>query len=408
MTDTQPDDALARQGARNSWILMAAQALNGSGPVFGITLGGLAGAYLLGEDKSLATLPVSIMGAGGAAGALPAALLMQRIGRRLGLMGGNALAIIGGLVAAAALFADSFWLFAFAMLLVGFATAFVQQYRFAAAQAVTPNMRGIAISRVMIGGIVTALIAPQIIIVTRDLFDPPPFAGAFIALAGVTLVGMIVLGMLKFPPRAAAAAPNKTAAEAARALSVIARQPRFIVALLCAASSFALMAFVMTAAPLAMVTNDHSEANAVLGIQWHVIAMFGPSLFTGRLIAWLGKETIVAGGLAMLIASALVGIAGIELFHFWGMLILLGVGWNFAFIGATAMLTDTYRDSERGRVEGFNDFVVFGTVAVASFFSGRILSTSGWDTINYIVMPIVAIVLFSLFVLMVQGRRRPA
>jgi len=407
VTAADAPGVFASQGVRNSWILMAAQALNGSGAVVCIALGGLAGSYLLGEDKSLATLPVSGMGVGLAAGALPAALMMQRIGRRLGLMIGCGFAIGGGLVAAAALGVGSFWLFTAALLAIGFASAFVQQYRFAAAEAVPPEMRGLAISRVMIGGIVTALVAPQIILYTRDLFDPPPFAGAFLAVSAVTLIGLGVLSQLRFPPRPAHTAASQPAPDA-RPLGEIARQPRFLVALLCAASAFALMSFVMTAAPLAMVGHQHSEGDAVLGIQWHVIAMFAPSLVTGRLIGLFGKEAIVGTGLVLLIASALLGLAGIELFHFWGMLVLLGVGWNFGFIGATAMLTDTYRPSERGRVEGFNDLVVFGSVAVASFFSGQILSTSGWNTINLIVMPIVAISLFSLLVLMVRTRQKPA
>ncbi len=405
MTLPETSDAAAARGIRNSWILMAAQALNGSAAVVCIALGGLAGSYLLGEDKSLATLPVSGMGVGLAAGALPAALLMQRIGRRLGLMAGNGFAIVGGLVAAAALAIGSFWLFTFALLMIGFASAFVQQYRFAAAEAVPPELRGVAISRVMIGGIVTALLAPQIILYTRNLFDPPPFAGAFLAMSVVAIIGLAVLGRLRFPPRPKGTAAPATKAEAARPLSEIARQPRFLVALLCAATSFALMSFVMTAAPLAMVGHQHTEADAVLGIQWHVIAMFAPSLVTGRLIFRFGKETIVATGLALLIASALLGLAGVALFHFWGMLVLLGFGWNFAFIGATAMLTDTYRPAERGRVEGFNDLVVFGSVAVASFFSGQILSTSGWTTVNYVVLPTVAIALASLLVLTVRARR---
>jgi predicted MFS family arabinose efflux permease len=398
----------AGQGTRNTWILMAAQALNGSGPVVAIALGGLAGSYLLGEDKTLATLPVSGMAFGLAAGALPAALLMQRIGRRLGLMTGAGFGIAGGLVAAGAIWAASFVLFAVALILVGVSNAFIQQYRFAAAEAVPPDLRGLAISRVMIGGIITALVAPQVILYTRDLLDPLPFAGAFVALSVIAVIGLAVLGRLHFPPRRTAAV-SATPGEAPRQLSEIASQPRFLVALLCAAASFALMSFVMTAAPLAMVGSQHSEAEAVLGIQWHVIAMFAPSLITGRLIGWFGKETIVATGLILLITSALVGLAGMELLHFWGMLVLLGVGWNFSFVGATAMLTDTYRPSERGHVEGFNDLIVFGTVALASFFSGQVLATSGWDTINVIVLPVVAVVLAALLFMVFRNRqKRPA
>ncbi len=408
MSDTSGETVTNAQGIRNTWILLAAQSLNGAGPVMSIALGGLAGAYLLESDRSLATLPVSGMSVGLALGALPAAMLMQRVGRRLGLMSGTSFAIGGGLLAAGSLALGSFWLFAIALVLIGVSAAFVQQYRFAAAEAVGPELRGIAISRVMIGGVITALIAPQILLATRDLFDPLPFAGSFVALSAIVLVGLFVLSRLRFPPRQVAELGTPASVVAARPFTEIARQPRFLVALLCAASSFALMSFVMTAAPLAMVDHQHSEAEAVLGIQWHVIAMFAPSLITGRLIAFFGKETIVATGLVLLIASALVGVAGVELFHFWGMLILLGVGWNFAFVGATAMLTDCYRPSERGRVEGVNDLIVFGTVAAASFFSGQILSSSGWNMINFIVMPVVAIVLFSVLTLVLRERRKLA
>lgn len=410
MSDVGGETETNAQGVRNTWILLAAQSLNGTGPVIAIALGGLAGSYLLGEDKSLATLPVSGMSVGLALGALPAAILMQRIGRRLGLMSGTGFAITGGLLAAASLALASFWLFAVSLVLVGISAAFVQQYRFAAAEAVGPELRGVAISRVMIGGVLTALVAPLVLLVTRDLFDPLPFAGSFVALSAIVVFGLLVLSRLRFPPKPAAGIelPLPSIVIPARPFTEIARQPRFLVALLCAASSFALMSFVMTAAPLAMVGHQHSEAEAVLGIQWHVIAMFAPSFITGRLIVFFGKETIVATGLTLLIASALVGVAGVELLHFWGMLILLGVGWNFSFVGATAMLTDCYRPSERGRVEGINDLIVFGTVAAASFLSGQILSSSGWNTINFIVMPVVAIVLASVLTLVLRERHKLA
>ena len=373
-----------------------------------VALGGLAGSYLLGDDKSLATLPVSSMSLGLAVGALPAAVMMQRIGRRLGLMSGTGFAISGGLVAAAALALNSFWMFTAALLLVGLSGAFVQQYRFAAAEAVPPELRSSAISRVMIGGVITALVAPQILLATGNLFDAIPFAAGFVALSAVALVGLFVLRQLRFPLKRTTIQKSLLDTEPPRPLSKIATQPRFIVALLCAASTFALMSFVMTAAPLAMVNHQYIQSEAVLGIQWHVIAMFTPSLVTGRLISIFGKTTIVATGLMVLIASALVGIAGLELYHFWGMLILLGVGWNFSFVGATAMLIDTYQPAERGRVEGINDLVVFGTVAVASFFSGQILSTAGWHTINLIVMLVAAVVLASVLVLVLQEHRKPA
>lgn len=387
-------------------MLLLAQAMSGTGPLVAVALGGLAGSHLLGDDKSLATLPVSSMGVGLAVAAIPAAIFTQRVGRRRGLMAGTGFAISGGLLAAGALALGSFWLFTLALFNVGLSNAFAQQYRFAAAESVPVTLRSQAISRVMIGGVITAIVAPQILLATQDLFDPTPFAGGFVALSVVALGAFFVLRQLRFPSSQTDIGDSVPTLEPARPFSVIARQPRFIVALLCAASSYALMSFVMTAAPLAMVDHQHSHAEAVLGIQWHVIAMFAPSLVTGRLIAIFGKTSIAATGLALLIVSAIVGMAGIELLHFWGMLVLLGVGWNFSFVGATAMLTDTYRKAERGRVEGVNDLVVFGSVALASFLSGQTLSTSGWETINLIVLPVAAIVLTAVLVLALQERRK--
>ena len=184
--------------------------------------------------------------------------------------------------------------------------------------------------------------------------------------------------------------PTKPDPEA-DALFEIVRQPRFIVALVCAVGSYSLMTLVMTAAPLAMVACGLGQDNAALGIQWHVLAMFAPSFFTGSLIARFGKETIVAIGLVLLTACAVVALLGIDLFHFWGALILVGLGWNFGFIGATAMLTETYRPQERAKVQGFNDFLLFSLVAVASFSSGKIFSTLGWEAINVVVFPVVAV-----------------
>lgn len=386
----------------NSWVLLAAQALNGVGGVVVIAFGALAGAYLLGPGDSLVTLPPAGYTVGLALGALPAALLMQRIGRRPGFIAGNILGIAGAAFAALAIYEGWFAPFVVALGLVGASASFVQQYRFAAAEGAPANLRGAAISRVMIGGIVTALAGPPLMLATRDLLAPVPFAGAFLMAAGVTVIGLLVLTRLRpVPPPA-----QHVTDMAPRRFSEIARQPRFIVSLLCATTSFAVMTFAMTAAPLAIVGHHHSEAEAVFGIQWHIIAMFAPSFFTGRLIARFGKEAVTFVGLLLLLVSALVALAGVELLHFWAMLILLGLGWNFGFIGSTAMLTDTYRPGEKGRVEGFNDLVVFGTVAVASFLSGRILVGSGWSGINLMVLPVIGTVLLTLLLLAIQSWRQ--
>jgi MFS family permease len=386
--------------------LAIAAAVSGSIPVVIVGMGGLAGSYLLGADKSLATLPVSAYTVGVAAGSVPAALLMRRNGRRLGYITGSAFAILGGLVAGAALLAGNFALFTIALAANGFANAFAQQYRFAAADRGSQAMRARAISWVLAGGVASAIIGPQTAIRTANLFAPIPFAGAFLA-TGVLAV--LAIGILWFLSGEESTVPTVAEVqEQGRPLAEIARQPRFLVAVICGIGSYALMSLLMTAAPIAMVSCGLGQENAALGIQWHVLAMFAPSFFTGPLIARFGKEPIIAIGLALLVICAVVALMGIELVHFWGALILLGVGWNFGFIGATSMLTETYRPSEKGKVQGFNDLLVFGSSAIASFSSGRLFATVGWEPINYIVFPVVAICVIALAVGLLKRAAKPA
>ena len=392
------------QARRNVGILTAAAAISGSLPPIAITLGGLTGIYLLGPDKSLATLPVSGFNLGVALGALPAALLMRRVGRRLGFMSGSLVGMVGGAVACLAVVEDLFSLFFLGLTLVGFAGAFTQQYRFAAADSGNEAFRARAISWVMMGGIAAAIIGPQTVIFARDLLAPIPFAGAYLAMCGLAIVAVVVLSFLG---GAARAAPEVEADGGGRSLGEIVRQPRFIVAVVCAMGSYALMSFVMTAAPLAMVACGLGEDNAALGIQWHVLAMYVPSFFTGALIARLGSEAIITVGMGLLAGCGIVALSGVDIAHFWIALILLGVGWNFGFIGATTMLTQTYRIEERGKVQGINDLLVFGSVAVASFSSGKVFTTLGWDSLNLIVFPIVAVCLLAVGVA-VFARQREA
>jgi MFS family permease len=189
---------------------------------------------------------------------------------------------------------------------------------------------------------------------------------------------------------------------------VIVHQPRFVVALVCAIGAFMMMSLLMTAAPLAMVACGLGADNAALGIQWHVMAMFAPSFVTGNLIARFGKEAVIGAGMALLAVCAMVALAGIDLHNFWIALVLLGVGWNFGFIGATAMLTETYRPEERGKVQGFNDLLVFGSVAVASLSSGALFATVGWQTINLLVFPAVAVCAAALAYSLIARRREAA
>ena len=392
-------DRLAR---RNTAVLGAAQAVGGIAGPLNLSISALAGHYLLGPDKSLATLPVTGFVLGIAAGTMPAALLMRRFGRRTGFVGGMMVGAGGALVQAAAMFAGSFWLLCLGTFLMGLAHAFVQQFRFAAADTASPGFRPKAISWVLAGGIVAAFLGPQTVIFTKDLLAPTPFAGAYLAGAVLMTVAAVILMGLR-SPRVPMPAPG----QGGRPLIQIARQPVFVIAVVCAISSYALMNLVMTAAPLAMVRHGHSEELAVLGIQWHMLAMYAPSFITGYLIARYGAEVIIAAGLVLMIGCAAVALTGLSVAHFWWALVLLGVGWNLGFIGATTMVTRAYLPVEKERVQGFNDLLVFGWVAFASFSSGKLLVLGGWSLVNLMLVPISLLCLGALAWLIVRGRGKP-
>lgn len=396
----EAENAIAR---KNAWLYAACQAFSSASAPISIALGGLAGNYLLGADKSLATAPVTGFNIGVALASLPAAYLMRQVGRRLGFMTGAVIGIAGMLVAAFALLAGSFWLFAAGLLLTGTANGFAQQLRFAAADRGTSDFRARAISIVLIGGIAAAVIGPQVVIFTRDLMAPIPFAGAF--LCGSLLFATSILVMTFLDSSKPAASGQTDAGGEARPLREIVAQPRFIVAITCAIGSYALMSLVMTAAPLAMIFCGFSVDEATLGIQWHVLAMFAPSFVTGNLIARFGKEWIIAVGMLILVACAGVALAGIDLANFWLALILLGIGWNFGFIGSTAMLTETYRPSEKAKAQGANDFLLFGSVALASLMSGQTMNAYGWSAVNMVIFPVVLFCLISLGWLFVKERK---
>ncbi|MBZ9798162.1 MFS transporter [Mesorhizobium sp. ES1-4] len=395
--------AIAGEARRTALILAASQAVIGSAAPIAISMGALAGQYLLGADKSLATAPITGFNLGVALGALPAAAIVRRLGQRGGFMTGTVVTALGGLVATLALFHGSFWLFAFALLLIGVGGAFVQQFRFAAADNAPPGFKARAISFVLAGGIVTAILGPQIVIFTREFFAPVMFAGSFASILPLAAVGAIILSFLRLPARAASKVD--VADGDARPLSEIVTKPRFVAALFCAVGSYALMSFVMTGAPLAMVGCGLSEDDATLGISWHVMAMFGPSFFTGSLIHRFGAERIVATGLLLLTGCAIVALSGLALWQFWTALILLGLGWNFAFIGATAMVAGSYQPSEKGKVQGFHDFVLFGSVACASLMSGMVYNAWGWTMLNWMIFPVAALCFVALGALKITRLR---
>ncbi|TIT14567.1 MAG: MFS transporter, partial [Mesorhizobium sp.] len=260
-----------------------------------------------------------------------------------------------------------------------------------------------AISFVLAGGIVTAILGPQIVIYTRELLAPVMFAGSFASILPLAAVGALILSFLRVSSTTNTV--TETAASDGRPLAEIVTQPRFVAALFCTVGSYALMSFVMTGAPLAMVGCGLSEDDATLGISWHVMAMFGPSFFTGSLIHRFGAERILATGLVLLIGCATVALSGLHLWQFWTALILLGLGWNFGFIGATAMVAASYRPSEKSKVQGFHDFVLFGSVAFSSLMSGAIYNAWGWTMLNWVVFPVVALCFVALGTLRMVGSR---
>ncbi len=280
-------------------------------------------------------------------------------------------------------------------MLTGSANGFAQQFRFAAADRGTPAFRAKAISIVLIGGVAAAIIGPQLVLWTRDLLSPVPFAGAFLAGTLLFAASLVVMSFLDPPPPVQPVEAGAVV-DTGRPLSVIMSQPQFIVAVMCAIGSYAMMSLVMTAAPLAMIGCGFSVDDATLGIQWHVMAMFAPSFFTGNLIVRYGKEKVIAAGMLVLAVCAAIALAGISLANFWGALVLLGLGWNFGFIGSTAMITETYLPAEKSKAQGANDLLLFGSVALASLMSGHTLNAYGWNMVNMIVFPVVIICLIAL------------
>ena len=395
---------LLHEARRNVLLLTIAQALLGVVGPISFAVGGVAGHQLLGDDKSLATAPLTAFNVGVALGVVLVATLSRLVGRRLAFIIGASIAAVGGVVAALALFRESFWLFAAGLAVLGASNGFTQKLRFAAADASPSFFKPKAISWILGGGIVSAILGPQIVIFAGDYFAPVWFAGAFVALSPVCLAALFFFVPLRLPDHTRPSAAH--AALPARPLHKIAGNQRFLTGMICGISTYALMTFMMTGAPVAMVVGcGFSSDLATLGIQWHVLAMFGPSFVTGWLISRFGAERIVACGLILLMACAAVAHLGVALWNFWGALVLLGLGWNFGFIGATAIVAQSYRPHEADKVQAYHDIVLFSAVASSSFASGKVLSAFGWDMLNAVVWPVAGICLLLLLLLMRRGAR---
>jgi MFS family permease len=391
-------DILAR---RNALVLAIASGLAGANAAVVFATAGITG-QSLSSTLALATLPASTFVFGTMLSTLPVAFAARRFGRRAVFMGGNIAGAFAGIFAAIAIYIASFPLFCFATALGGAYQAVVQSYRYAAADTATPAFRPKAIAWVLTGGVAAAFIGPQLVIWTKELMLPYLFMATFLGQAAVAILAMSVTGRFEDQPAAEVRGGPQ------RPFAVILRQPKLLVAVLCGTMAQALMNFIMTAAPLAMVQCGHSIVEATLGIQWHVIAMFAPSFFTGALILRFGKERMVMAGMAILISCGIVNLMGISVVHFWISLVLLGVGWNFAYIGATAMVTDCHTPPERAKVQGFNDFTIFGVTTAGSLLAGVMLARVGWSTINGALMPVAMLCIVAMGLLLLAERRSPA
>lgn len=392
----QFDDDRAR---RNAIVLAIGQALYGSATVIMFTTAGLIGVQIA-PSKAWATLPISAFVIGTALSTIPAAMLMRAIGRRPGFMLGAFAGTIGALIGVYAIYTRNFPLFILATVLQGVYQAFAQHSRFAAADMASPAFRPKAISWVMTGGVAAGLLGTSLVMFTTDLLAPVTFAGSYAAMAVICMLAIGAMAFVDIPRKEVRAVAGE-----ARPLRDILKQPRFIVAVVAATLSYGMMNLVMTAAPIAMIDCGFTTTSAAWAIQWHVLAMFVPSFFTGQIIARFGAERVCAAGLLVLAGAATAGLLGISFGNFAVNLILLGLGWNFGFIGGTTLLTECYRPAERERVQGLNDFVVFGTVAVASLTSGKLLDLFGWGSVNIAVFPTVAVALSLILWIMLRRRK---
>ncbi len=392
------DDARARSNVAR---LAAAQALTGANSAVIFATGSIVGATLA-PDVSLATVPLSMYVVGLAAGTLPTGAISRAYGRRTAFIIGTGCGMLTGLLGAYAILRGSFVLFCVATFLGGLYGAVSQSYRFAAADGASVAFRPKAVSWVMAGGVFAGVLGPQLVQWTMDIWPPYLFAFSFLMQAGVALVAMAVLAGVDAPR------PAPADMHGGRPLLEIARQPRFIAAAFCGIVSYPMMNLVMTSAPLAMQMCGLSVSDSNFGIQWHIVAMYGPSFFTGSLIARFGAPKIVAAGLALEAVGAAIGLSGLTAMHFWATLIVLGVGWNLSFVGASALVLETHRPQERNKVQAFNDFLVFGMMAAGSFASGQLLANYGWSAVNMVVFPPVLLGLAVLMLASFAKRRARA
>lgn len=384
----------------NVWLLSACQATLNTGNSLLVATSALVG-FKLAPDKALATLPLAVQFLASMITTMPASFLMKAIGRRTGFLLGTGAGLLGAGVATYAIINSSFLYFCAAAVLFGVYNGFGTYYRFAAADVATPDYRATAISYVMAGGVVAAFIGPNLAHWTQAWFPSAEFAGSYLSLLAVFGFSALALAFVRIPR-----APEVLRHESGRPLSNIASQPATIVAMLGAAIGFGVMAFVMVATPLAMHAHAHAFSDTAFVIEWHMLGMFAPSFFTGHLIRRFGVLNVMLAGALLTAGCVLINLTGTGIAHFWTALVLLGIGWNFLFVGGTTLLTETYTEPEKAKTQGLNDFLVFTTITVASLSAGATQHYFGWRLVNLGVIPLIVIV--AVAIVWLKGVRRVA
>ncbi len=386
------------KAGKNVALLSACQGLLLTNNAILIATNALAG-YALAPDKSLATLPVTAYIVGSAMTTMPASLLMRRLGRRAGFTLGAVFGIVGALICGYAAIAHSFWLLCAGALVLGGYNAAAQYYRFAAADSASADFKSKAISLVLAGGIAGGILGPETSKITKDLIAQAEYAGSYLSLGVFCLLAIALLRLIDIPPLTAAEQK-----ESGRPLATIARQPAFVVAVLSSVVSYGVMNLLMVATPLAMVASHHPFNDAAFVIQWHVIAMFAPSFFTGTLIKRFGLINVMLIGVVLNLGGVVAALAGLEVAHFWLAMVLVGVGWNFMYIGGTTLLTECHTPAERGKAQGLNDLVIFIVMIVTSLSSGLLFTLQGWEIMNQLAVPF--LLLTSVAMLWLAAARR--
>jgi predicted MFS family arabinose efflux permease len=372
---------------RNVWLLFFCSALMGASMIGQVAMSALIG-HSLAEDKSLATLPMALQMLATMAASIPAGIVFARLGRRAGFVMGAVAALAGSLTFALGIWRGDFLIYCLGAIPAGIGFGISQHYRFAASEVATPDYRPRAVALVMAGGIVAAVFGPELVKHSKDLVVPYLFLGTYLALALLPPLCLVLLAIVDLPP-----APPRP--KAATPVTTIMRRPAFVTAALAGMVAFGSMNLVMTATPLEMMLCGFSVGASTTVIQAHAVAMFAPGFVTGRLIGRYGTGRVIAAGAVLTAGCVALAVAGRDFMHFTAALVLLGIGWNFMFVGATALLSTAHSPEEGVRAQAANDVLVFGTVAATAFASGAVHAGAGWDVLNIVVLPALVLALLA-------------